>query len=113
MSVKFAATATNLLNEHAVTAVFSQIDSSYEGNQFITPGGQTLGGNDTPSNPGGLAFYGAATQPYDVQASLNGTPINGQGSNSQGGPETINSQYGKPLYYQHPRGIRLQATFTF
>jgi hypothetical protein len=105
MSVKFAATATNLLNEHAVTAVYSQIDSSYDGNQYITPGGQNLAG--------GLDFYGAATQPYNIQASLNGTPINGQPSNNLGGPETINSQYGKPLYYQHPRGIRLQASFTF
>jgi hypothetical protein len=113
MSVKFAATATNALNQHSVTAIYSQIDSSYEGNQYITPGGQDLGGNGTAANPGGLAFYGAATQPYNVQSSLNGTPINGQPSNNVGGPETINSQYGKPLYYQHPRGIRLSAAFNF
>jgi outer membrane receptor protein involved in Fe transport len=105
MSVRFAATATNLLNEHAVTAVYSQIDSSYEGNQYITPQGQNLAG--------GLDFYGAATKPYDMQTSLNGAPINGQPSNNLGGPETINAQYGKPLYYQHPRGIRLSASFSF
>jgi hypothetical protein len=106
MSVKFAATATNLLNEHAVTAIYSQIDSSYDGNQYVAPGGQNLGG--------GLGFYGPAEAPYNLQDSLNGLPTTGGApSNSQGGPETINSQYGKPLYYQHPRGIRLQASFTF
>lgn len=113
MSVKFSATATNALNQHAVTAVYSQIDSAYEGNQYITPNGQSLGGDGTTNNPGGLAFYSAATKPYDMQTALNGIPVNGEPTNSQGGPETINSQYGKPLYYQHPRGIRLQATFTF
>ena len=113
MSVKFSATATNLLNQHSVTAVYSQIDSSYIGNQYIAPAGQSLGGNGTAANPGGVAFYGAAEAPYDIQASLNGLPVNGLASNNLGGPETINAQYGKPLYYQHPRGIRLQATFTF
>ena len=104
-AVTFQATFTNLLNEHAVTAVYSQIDSSYYGSNYIAPGG----------NPvfNGIPFYAAATAPYNVQQSLNGVPIGGQVSNSQNGPETINSQYGKPLYWQHPRTIRLQATFTF
>jgi hypothetical protein len=104
-SLKFQATFTNLLNQHAVTAVSSQVDSSYAGNQYITPNGQ--------ATYNGIPFYAAATAPYNVQASLNGQVINGQLSNSQGGPETINSQYGKPLYWQHPRTIRLQASFTF
>jgi hypothetical protein len=104
-AINFQATITNALNEHAVTAVYSQVDSSYVGNQFITPGGQAI--------YDGIPFYAAAMTPYDVQGSLNGNPIGGQLSNSQAGPETINSQYGKPLYWQHPRTIRLQATFTF
>jgi len=107
-SVNFQATFTNLLNEHAVTAVYSQIDSSYDGNQYITPNGQPVFN--------GIPFYAAATAPYNVQQSLNGVPIGGQLSNNVAGgsgPETINSQYGKPLYWQHPRTIRLQATFTF
>jgi hypothetical protein len=100
--VSFQATFTNLLNQHAVTAVFEQIDSSYGGGtQYMTPGGQVVFN--------GPAFYAAAEGPYSVQQALNG--IDGQ--NSQGGPETINSQYGKPLYYQQPRTIRLQARFTF
>jgi hypothetical protein len=100
--VSFQATFTNLLNQHAVTAVFEQIDSSYGGGtQYMTPGGQVVFN--------GPAFYAAAEGPYSVQQALNG--IDGQ--NNQGGPETINSQYGKPLYYQQPRTIRLQARFTF
>ena len=101
----FQATFTNLLNQHSVTQYNSQIDSSYDGNQFITPGGQAI--------YDGIPFYAAATAPYNVQDSLNGKVIGGQFSNSQGGPETINSEYGKPLYWQHPRTIRLQATFSF
>jgi len=34
-------------------------------------------------------------------------------NNSQGGPITVNSQYGKPLYYQAARTIRIGAKFTF
>ena len=103
--INFQATITNAFNEHAVTAVYSQVDSSYDGNQFITPNGQAI--------YNGIPFYAAAMTPYDVQGSLNGNPIGGQLSNSQAGPETINSQYGKPLYWQHPRTIRMQLTFSF
>jgi len=105
-SINFQATFNNLLNEKAVTAVVSQIDSSYGGGQqYLTPGGLLTFE--------GLPFYAAAEAPYNLQQSLNGAIIGGQFSNGEGGPETINSQYGKPLYYQHPRTIRLQATFTF
>ncbi len=104
-ALNFQSTFTNLFNEHAVTAVYSQVDSAYYGSNYIAPGG----------NPvfNGIPFYAAATAPYNVQASLNGAPIGGQLSNSQGGPETINSQYGKPLYWQHPRTIRLAVSFSF
>jgi Carboxypeptidase regulatory-like domain len=104
-SLNFQSTFTNLFNQHSVTAVYSQIDSAYGGNQFITPGGQAV--------YNGIPFYAAATAPYNMQASLNGQITAGQFSNSQGGPETINSQLGKPLYWQHPRTIRLQASFSF
>ena len=104
-SLNFQSTFTNLFNQHAVTAVYSQLDSAYSGTQYIAPGGQAVFN--------GIPFYAAATTPYNVQASLNGAPIGGQLSNSQAGPETINSQYGKPIYWQHPRTIRLQVGFTF
>jgi hypothetical protein len=104
-ALSFTATFTNLLNQHAVTAVYEQLDSAYSANQYITPGGYAF--------YDGAAFYAAAERPYNLQASLNGTTINGAASNNLGGPETINSQYGKPLYYQQPRTIRLQAKFTF
>jgi hypothetical protein len=104
-SLNFQSTFTNLFNEHAVTAVYSQVDSAYSGTQYITPGGQAVFN--------GIPFYAAATAPYNVQASLNGAPIGGQLSNNVAGPETINSQYGKPLYWQHPRTIRLAVSFNF
>jgi hypothetical protein len=47
-------------------------------------------------------------RPYSLAGNLNsGSLFTG------GGPITINSQYGQPLYYQQPRTIRLGVKFTF
>ena len=92
-----------------MTAVNEQVDTPYGGNQYIAPGGNNIG----YFGGGGTAFYAAAESPYNVQASLNGAPIGGQLSNSQAGPMTISSEYGKPLYYQLPRNLRLAVRFTF
>jgi hypothetical protein len=100
-SVSFAATFTNVFNEHAVTVVNEQIDSNsgYINNiQASLPGGYPV--------YAGVPFYAAAEHPYSVQDVLNTGGVNG-------GPQTINSAYGKPLYYQIPRTIRLTARFTF
>jgi hypothetical protein len=96
-TVDFTATFTNLFNRHSVTAVNEQIDTGY-GDQFGTPGGFNL--------LGGAAFYAAATHPYNLNNILTS-------NNSQGGPITVNSQYGKPLYYQLARTIRLGVKFSF
>jgi hypothetical protein len=104
-SLSFDANFTNLLNEHVVTAINEQIDSPYDGNQYIRPNGTYIAS--------GVPFYAAAESAYPVQASLNGAAVNGQRSNSSKGPEIISSEYGTPLYYQLPRGIRLAAHFTF
>jgi hypothetical protein len=106
--VNVQATFTNVLNEHSVTAINEQVDSPYGGggaNQYITPGGNPIFN--------GTAFYAAAMAPYNIQQSLNGQAIAGNPSNNLGGPETLNSQYGKPLYYQLPRTIRLAFHYTF
>jgi hypothetical protein len=100
-TVSFVATFTNVLNEHAVTAVNSQINSGVTGS-WLNPQGLFLAD--------GLAFYGAATQPYNLQTQLNSSTISDFADTYT---TTINSQYGKPLYYQLPRTLRLQATFTF
>jgi hypothetical protein len=102
-------TATNLLNDHSVTAVNEQIDTPYGANQYITPGGNNIG----YFGGGGTAFYAAAESPYNVQQSLNGSTIGGQPSNNLGGPITLSSEYGKPLYYQQPRNLRVAVHFTF
>jgi len=105
-AINFKATFTNVLNQHTVTAVNSQIDSGLT-NSYISPGGLFL--------PDGLAFYSAATHPYNVQSLLNASVPSDYATLFGSTPSvtTINSQYGKPLYYQTPRTIRLQATFTF
>ena len=110
-TVKFSATFTNLLNQRAVTAVNEQVDSPYQANQYITPGGYAFFD--------GAAFYAAAEHPYNVSQALNGVPMNGNPSNVNNSatksnvPLTISNEYGKPLSYQLARTIRLQATFTF
>ena len=112
-SVEFSSTFTNALNQHVVTAVNEQVDSPYAGNQFIEPGGFNVGE--------GTAFYAAAMNPsrYSLADMLNGLNVGGglpgdSGAlNSNGGPITISSLYGKPLHYQIPRTIRLSINFTF
>jgi Carboxypeptidase regulatory-like domain/TonB dependent receptor len=96
-AVNFTATFTNLFNQHSVTAVNEQIDTSY-GFNYATPGGFAF--------YQGTAFYAAAENKYNVSNVLNS-------QNNLGAPETVNSQYGKPLYFQLARTIRLQARFTF
>lgn len=98
--INFTATFTNVLNQHSVTSVNEQIDSSYGGGlQYIKPSG--LNAFD------GSAFYAAAETPYSVSNGLN------KNNNLNGLAETVNSQYGQPLSFQLPRTIRLAAKFTF
>jgi hypothetical protein len=106
-SLSFTATFTNLLNQHTTTELFSQIDTGY-GYQFLAPPSSACA--PQPGNQcyllNGIDFYTAVTHPYNVSQLLNN-------SLSTGGPITINSQYGKPMYYQAARNIRLGVKFTF
>jgi hypothetical protein len=112
-SVEFSGTFTNALNQHVVTSLNEQIDTPYLGDQSISPGGYTTGD--------GIAFYAAAMNPshYSLTDMLNGVNISGGTAydngtlNSQGGPITLSSEYGKPHSYQLPRTVRLAINFTF
>jgi hypothetical protein len=97
-NLRFQATFTNLLNEHAVISEYEQVDSSYYGNQYGTPQGQPIFA--------GAAFYAAAEHPYNITNLLNA-------NNSQPGPITVNSQYGKPIIWQQPRSLRLSIKYSF
>jgi hypothetical protein len=97
-NLRFQATFTNLLNEHAVISEYEQVDSSYYGNQFGAPQGTYI--------LNGVAFYAAAESPYNITNLLNA-------SNSQPGPITVNSQYGKPIIWQQPRSLRLSIKYSF
>ena len=101
-ALSFSATFTNVFNEHAITAVNEQVDSnsSYlNQDQFTFVNGYNV--------TQGVPFYAAAEHGWNVQNALN------SGDLLTGGPQTISSAYGKPLYYQAPRTIRLQVHFTF
>lgn len=91
-SLSFEASITNLFNQQAVTAYYSQIDSGFNAS-FIAPGGHTLFD--------GNAAYFAYEHPYDWKSLLATDGVIG------------NSLYGKPLYYQQRRGIRLGVRYTF
>jgi hypothetical protein len=106
MGVSFQITATNVLNEHAITAYNEQIDSNsgYLNQEQLTfvPNGS----NETNVTQG-VPFYAAAEHAFNYQNQLN------IGNLLDGGPQTISNLYGKPLYWQQPRSMRLQVHFTF
>ncbi len=108
-ALSFNATFANLLNQHSVTAYQGELNTTYAA-QGITPppapGGSCAFGNCFIVD--GPAFYAAAESPWSLSGNLNsGSLFTG------GGPITINSQYGKPLFYQLSRTIRLGVKFTF
>lgn len=107
--VSFSATFANLFNQRSVTAVNESIDTDFAF-QFAAPTNPACGGACSLLN--GVAFYRAAMTPYNLSTVLNSA--NQQAAfGAPPGPVTINSQYGKPLYYQLARNFRLGVKFTF
>lgn len=111
-ALAFSVTFTNLLNQRAVVARNALIDTAAGPNQFAaltSPACSGLG-------PGfcyigdGNAFYAAAERPYSIAGVLNNFPLTASGNPA---PIALNSNYGKPLYYQHSRNIRFGVKFTF
>jgi len=88
----FEANILNLFNRQAVTAYYSQLDSAFNAS-FLAPGGHQLFD--------GTAAYNAYEHPYDWKGLLVTDGVIG------------NSLYGKPLYYQLRRGIRMGVRFAF
>jgi hypothetical protein len=99
-SLGFQITVPNALNQRAVVAYWSNIDSDFYP-QYGRPGGHSIAA--------GVPFYLAAESPYNV----------GQLLNSIGGVHgttrtvTVDSLYGQPLYYQLSRNIYMTVKFVF
>jgi hypothetical protein len=114
-SISFSATFANLFNQRSVTVYQGLGDSVYSpqyvslpsvGCQSFIPG-QCILFNGTD-------WYAAAQAPYNLTSVLNSTPYtNSKLVNGSAGPITIDSQYGKPLFYQLARTLRLGLKFTF
>jgi hypothetical protein len=82
----FEANISNLFNQQKVTAFYSQLDTAnFQG--FISPNGNF--------------DYSAFEHPYDWKSLLSTDNV------------VANSLYGKPLYYQQGRSIRLGVRYTF
>src|SRR5208282_6061474 len=94
----FSVVVPNIFNQKSVTAYNSQLDSGTL-SSFIAPGGFTV--------LDGGSFFAAAMHPYDWRTALN------TANYLTGAGVTLNSNYGKPLYYQLGRTMRLGASFTF
>jgi len=93
-TVRFEATALNVLNQRAVTAYIGSMDS-WNFSNSINPSGADL--------TGGAANYQAFESPYDPQALIN----------DPGNAVVKNSLYGQPFLYQAARSIRLAVHFSF
>jgi hypothetical protein len=91
-SIRFEATALNLLNQRAVTAYWASMDSMYF-STGILPGGYNLAS--------GAPLYQASMTGYDVQSLINTNGV------------VAHSQYNQPYLYQNARSIRLGARYTF
>jgi hypothetical protein len=118
-ALSFDATFANALNQHKATSYGQQIDSNYFVN-FVSPtsSGCLAYNNATPGYPAGSnscflpdgpAFYAGAMTAYNYTAAMNNSPL----GSTAGGPITVDSQYGKPLFYQQPRNVRFAMHFTF
>jgi hypothetical protein len=107
-AISFSAIFANLFNQHSVTAYNEQIDTGF-GFMGITPTGVGCGGPGVAAPcfiANGPNFYAAAMSPYNVTQGLNSSLFTA-------GPQTLNSQYGKPIYYQLARTLRFGVKFTF
>jgi Carboxypeptidase regulatory-like domain/TonB dependent receptor len=102
--LSFSATFANLFNQHSVTAYTEQIDTQ-NGFTFGAPNGTFIGN--------GVAYYANAMKPYSLNAVLN-SPAQNQNILFGGtGPQTLDSLYKTPLFFQLARTIRLSVKFTF
>jgi hypothetical protein len=102
--LSFSATFSNLFNQHSVTAYNEQIDS---GNfyDFGAPNGTFVFN--------GVAFYANAMRPYSLSSVLNSPTQNQDLLFGGTSPQTVNSLYKTPLFFQLSRTIRLAVKFTF
>jgi hypothetical protein len=102
--LNFSATLTNLFNQHSVTAYNEQIDTGAQ-QSFTSPGGNFIFN--------GIPFYASAMTPWSAGSSASILQQNLTTSPGLGGPVLLSSEYGKPMYYQASRTIRLGVKFTF
>jgi hypothetical protein len=91
-SVKFAASAINVLNQRAVTAYWAAIDSM-NFSAALQPGGNNL--------YTGAGLYQATETGYDPQALINVDGV------------VKHSQYGQPYLYQLARNVRFEVHYSF
>ncbi|MGA2673663.1 MAG: carboxypeptidase regulatory-like domain-containing protein [Terracidiphilus sp.] len=116
-ALSFDATFTNVLNQHAVVSEGQQIDSNYAVN-FVVPQSAGCGTYNATNYPtagwgtncyiaDGPVAYASYMQKYDYKGLMNAAFSN------NGGPLTVNSEYGKPYLYQVGRNVRLALHFTF
>ena len=111
-NIRFSVDVTNLFNRRATTAYWTSLNTDFGAGGYIAPiGACGEGGAQAPCLLfGGAPAYSAYEHAYSVAPLLNNSPSN---TITGAGPITINSQYGKPYFFQLSRNIRLGLRFTF
>jgi hypothetical protein len=115
----FSVTVPNVLNQHATTAYWENIDTDFYPQFLAPPSAACLAQNLALSPPvnspactqagNGYQFYSAAMSPYNYKALFNSSG----GVTGTSGAMTINNLYGKPLYHQLSRNLYMAFKFTF
>jgi hypothetical protein len=95
-ALRFDATVTNLLNQHAAVSYWEGVNSNYSPT-FMFPF-QIFGG---------ASFYQTVEKGYDPQAAVNAV------AGGLGVPFIRNTRYGQPNLWQLSRNLRLGLKFTF
>jgi hypothetical protein len=98
----FEANITNALNQRAVTAYYTGLNS-LDDNIALAPNGQRL------VNPGA---YSTFFSPYDFVSTFNNNFYTGS-PNNRPRPEILSSWYGKPFLFQQSRMVRFKVRFDF
>ena len=122
-TLSFVVNATNLFNQRSVTAYNTDITSldNLAAGQYLTlpaTSSTAVCSRGTPSDPqcyvaNSIPFYSAAMQPYDVRALMNDRRGSCGSATTGCISSAVNSAYGRPIYYQLSRNIRLGLKFTF
>jgi hypothetical protein len=106
MRLSFGLNVFNVFNQHQAITVYN---APLAGSQYATPTGGELGW-DYLSLMNSFDYMGLMNDKTRV---FNVDHWEYAGPNTNGQPNTLASRYGRPVFYQSARNMRIQIKFTF